>query len=85
MLPTSCGAGHVFATACVAAGLLVWLAVVSPANTQMAAWQGVPLPADWTVVRTHWEWGHAVSAMLDLVGFGALVLSVILDTPKAQA
>ena len=72
----------IVATVCVAAGLAVWFAVVSPANTQMAQWTGVPLPANWTDVRRHWEFGHATSAVLDLIGFGALVASVISETPK---
>jgi hypothetical protein len=70
------------ATLCIAAGLAIWFAVVSPANAQMAQWSSVPLPANWANVRRQWEIGHAVSAVLDLVGFGALVLSVVLDTPK---
>jgi hypothetical protein len=70
------------ATVCVAAGLGVWFAFVSPANAQMAHWNSVPLPADWTDVRMQWEFGHAASAILDLIGFGALVVSVILETPQ---
>lgn len=69
------------ATVCVAAGLAVWFAFVSPANAQMAQWSSVPLPANWTDVRRQWEFGHAASAILDLIGFGALVASVILETP----
>jgi hypothetical protein len=73
------------ATLCIAAGLAVWFAVVSPANAQMAQWSRVPLPANWTDVRRQWEFGHAASAVLDLVGFGALVLSLVVDTPKSAS
>jgi hypothetical protein len=73
------------ATICVAAGLAVWFALVSPANVQMAQWNSLPLPANWTEVRRQWEFGHAASAVLDLVGFGALVLSVVIDTPKSAS
>ena len=73
------------ATLCIAAGLAVWFAVVSPANVQMAHWSSMPLPANWTDVRRQWEFGHAASAVLDLVGFGALVLSVVVDTPKSAS
>lgn len=69
------------ATVCVAAGLAVWFAVVSPANAEMAKWTCLPLPANWTHVRRHWEFGHAGSAVLDLIGFAALVLSVLNETP----
>ncbi len=69
------------ATICIAASLALWFAFVSPANTQIAQWSTLPLPANWTQVRDHWEYGHAAAAVLDLIGFAALVLSVILDTP----
>jgi hypothetical protein len=72
------------ATICVAAGLAVWFAFVSPANSQVAQWTNVPLPANWMDVRRQWEYGHAASAVLDLVGFAALLLSLVLDTPSAQ-
>ena len=70
------------ATICVAGGLALWFAFVSPANGMMAQWHGVPLPPNWVAVRRQWELGHAASAVLDLIGFGALVLSVLLDTPQ---
>lgn len=73
------------ATICVAAGLAVWFVFVSPANTQMAQWSVVPLPANWTDVRRRWEFGHAASAVLDLIGFGALVLSVIVEPREGCA
>lgn len=72
------------ATICIAAGLAIWFAFVSPANAQMAQWHSIPLPANWTDVRRQWELGHAASAILDLIGFGALVFSVILDTPRSS-
>lgn len=70
------------AALCVAAGLAVWFIFVSTANTEMARWTSLPLPANWTDVRRQWEYGHAASAVLDLIGFGALVLSVLLETEK---
>jgi len=30
--------------------------------------------------RRHWEFGHAVSAILDLIGFGAVIASVLFET-----
>jgi hypothetical protein len=68
------------ATICVAGGLALWFALVFPANSRTAQWSGLPLPANWTVVRQRWEYGHAASAVLDLIGFGVLVLSTVLDT-----
>lgn len=68
------------AAICVAAGLAVWFAVVSPANREMAQWTTLPLPETWLETRRNWEFGHAASAVLDLVGFGALIASVLFDT-----
>jgi hypothetical protein len=74
------------AAICVAAGLAVWFAVVSPANGQMAQWTGIPLPGNWMETRRHWEFGHAASAVLDLIGFGALIASVLFDPwPESRA
>jgi hypothetical protein len=68
------------ATVCVTAGLVVWFALVSPANRDMAQWTTLPLPETWLDTRRHWEFGHAASAVLDLIGFGALIASVLFDT-----
>ena len=35
------------------------------------------LPADWMALRAQWEYAHAAAAVLDLVAFAALVLSVL--------
>jgi hypothetical protein len=60
-----------------AAGLAVWLSVVSPANGVLAGWKPGPLPADFESVRRQWETGHMIIAALKAVGFVALVLSVL--------
>lgn len=73
------------ATLCIAAGLGVWFAVVSLANAQMAQWNSLPLPANWTDGRRKWECGHAASAAVDLLGFGALMLAVVVDTPRSAS
>jgi hypothetical protein len=70
----------VAAAICVTAGLAIWFAMVAPANAQMARWTAIPLPDNWMQTRRLWESGHAISAVLDLVGFGALIASVLFDT-----
>ena len=42
-----------------------------------------PVPADWTDTRARWEWGHAIIALVELIGFAALVGSVLADTPSS--
>jgi hypothetical protein len=36
----------------------------------MAQWTTLSLPETWQDTRRHWEFGHAASAVLDLIGFG---------------
>lgn len=57
-----------------------WLVLVEPVNRQIAAAianapQTVPML--WQVLRNRWEYGHATGFVLHLLGFCALVMSVI--------
>lgn len=70
------------ATVLIGGGLIMWFATVSPANGQMATWHELPLPPNWMAVRQQWEWGHAASAILDMIGFGVLVWSVLIESPE---
>jgi hypothetical protein len=77
-----------FALALVAAILFVaafalWWVLVYPANVELAKWVNGPVPADWTDTRARWEWGHAIIALVELIGFAALVGSVLADTPSS--
>jgi hypothetical protein len=63
----------------------IWLAVVAPVNGEVAeALQSAPesVPAVWMRLRHRWEYGHAAGFVVQLVEFCALVLSVIVQTPK---
>jgi hypothetical protein len=40
------------------------------------------LPPAWTLLRVQWEYAHAVRAVLQVAALGALVLSVIAETPR---
>jgi hypothetical protein len=51
----------------------------------MAQWTTLPLPETWLDTRRHCEFGHAASAVLDLIGFGALIASVLFDTSMQPA
>lgn len=64
------------------ASLVVWFLWVAPVNAQTGAWQeaGV-VPPDWMRWRNQWEVAQAACFVLHLVGFGALVRSVLLGTP----
>jgi hypothetical protein len=64
----------------------LWLAVVAPVNSKVAeALRSAPesVPTVWMRLRTRWEYGHAAGFVMQLVGFCALLLSVLVETPKA--
>ena len=42
------------------------------------------LPQKMMRLRARWEYGHLAGFILQLLGFCALVLSVLVDTPKDQ-
>jgi hypothetical protein len=62
--------------------LVLWGVLVYPVNVELAKWVNGPVPADWTSYRARWEWGHAVIACVELLGFAVLVWSVLEDTPR---
>lgn len=62
-----------------------WLALVAPVNSQVAAaLQSAPGSVSqlWTRSRERWEYGHAIGFIIQLLGFSALVISIIIETPK---
>jgi hypothetical protein len=63
-----------------------WLTFVAPVNAQVAtALQSAPetVPALWMQLRARWEYGHAAGFVLQLLGFCALVISVLVNTPRS--
>jgi hypothetical protein len=65
-----------------ALALVLWWVLVYPVNVELAKWVNGPVPANWTDYRARWEWGHAIIAGVELIGFAALVASVLADTPR---
>jgi hypothetical protein len=62
-----------------------WLALVAPVNNQVAAaLQAAPdsVPRLWMQLRERWEYGHATGFAIKLLGLSALVISVLVDTPR---
>ena len=68
-----------------ALGLVLWWVLVYPVNVELAKWVNGPVTSDWTEYRARWEWGHAIIALIELLGFGALVASVLADTAATRA
>ena len=65
----------IVAAVCVTAGLAAWFSLVAPINAVLGA-------ADWTSIRNHWESEHAVHAALFGLGFSALVIALLVETPN---
>ena len=54
---------------CSLLALVLWWVLVYPVNVELAKWVNGPVPADWTDYRARWEWGHAIIALVELIGF----------------
>jgi hypothetical protein len=70
---------------CLLLGFVSWLALVAPVNGAVAAaHRATPtsVPALWTELRPRWEYGHAAGFIIQLVGFGALLVSILAETPR---
>jgi hypothetical protein len=66
-------------------GFLSWLMLVEPVNRQIAAaLQTSPttVPALWMGFRDRWEYGHATGFVFQLLGFSALIVSVLVEIPR---
>jgi hypothetical protein len=70
---------------CVTAGLAVWFALVAPVNAALSDWTPATLPPDWHIYRDRWEIGHAIHAALFAIGFGALAIALLAETPADRA
>jgi hypothetical protein len=68
-----------------AAALAIWIGLVEPVNRQIgSALRDMPdsVPALWQQVRNQWEFGHAAGFFTQLIGFCALMYSVLVETPE---
>jgi hypothetical protein len=83
------GRGPAFGWTLVGAAFLLlafgtWLWLVAPVNREVAdALRSAPesVPATWMRLRPRWEYGHAVGFVMGLTGFGALLASILAETP----
>jgi hypothetical protein len=70
-------------TALLILSFVSWLALVQPVNVQVAdALRSSPdtVPMLWQQLQARWEYGHAAGFALHLLGFCAVVFSVVRDT-----
>ena len=60
---------------CMAATLVVYFIWVNPANLATDQW--TTIPANWEALRRQWEYGHAVSAVLNVIALLAITAAVL--------
>jgi hypothetical protein len=65
------------AAVCYTLAFVLWVALVSPANTQMRAWSLNSPPENWMIARDRWEYTHAVRFGVQLAGLSALMLATL--------
>jgi len=59
----------------IATTLVIFFLFVYPANVATDNWTSVP--ANWAELRTRWEYGHAVNAVITFMALCAVTLSVL--------
>jgi hypothetical protein len=63
--------------------LITWILFVLPANGHITQWQVDVFPDDWMRWRDQWQFGQAGIFVLHLIGFSALISSVIGEIPES--
>ncbi len=69
---------------CLIVAQAIWWVFIFPVNAEIRTWTAASIPADWTRLRDQWEYSHAARFVLQLVGLGALLLSVLRESPVEQ-
>jgi hypothetical protein len=74
------------AALCYAAMLINFFAFNEPVNQLINGWTIDTLPANWSVYRTQWEVGHALTALFSVTAFVVLVRqhSTVARSPKKE-
>jgi hypothetical protein len=65
------------ATLCIGLGLVVFFLFTYPANQQTLNW--TMLPENWQELRRHWEYSHAIGAVLSCIALMSLVLGLLIE------
>lgn len=68
-----------FGAACMVMAQVAWWSCVFPVNAQMETWRPDALPSNFAALRQQWEYTHAGRALLQVLGLGAIVGSVLTE------
>ncbi len=74
-----------FGTLGLVLSLVLWGALVAPVNAEwIRVAESAPesVPQVYLQLRTRWEYGHLAAFAAWLIGFGLLLLSVVIETPS---
>jgi hypothetical protein len=63
--------------------IVVFFVLNAPVNAAVNEWTPSTLPKDWEVYRLQWELGHAIAALLSVVGLTALVRARMFELATA--
>ena len=56
----------------------------APVNQALTGWTSATLPSDWPAYRLQWETGHALAALLAVVGLVAMVRAYFVETSQSR-
>ena len=70
---------RVIAAMAYAAMLVAFFVFNAPVNEALNGWTSATLPSDWATYRLRWEAGHALAALMSVVGLVALVRASIIE------
>lgn len=62
---------------CFIVSIAIFFVFTYPANKATINW--TDLPDDWQVLQKNWEYSHAARAILNLIGFSFLIITLLKD------
>ena len=72
------------AAICYSLALILWVALISPANSEMRSWALDNPPQDWMAMRDRWEYSHLARFAIQLTGLSALIIATLMPTIAAH-
>lgn len=75
---------RVIAAFAYAAMLVAFFVFNAPVNEALNGWTSATLPADWATYRLRWEAGHALAALMSVVGLVALVRARLIEVSDGR-
>jgi hypothetical protein len=59
---------------------VIFFLLIEPVNIVFEQATPQSLPENWMQLRTQWEYAHVTNFVLSLLGFSALLISVLVET-----